>query len=401
MSRPPNLNDDLEALSLAPEAPESGKKRTALYVLLIVLLLVVAAGALIFGLGALRSGPPRVHLAEAAPKTRWAAAVVLIATGHVEPAKRVFATSPIPGRVKQVLVHAGQSVSADDVVAELDPAVFEAGLAEQKAALMAAKAKLKAARRKLSQEQARAKKEKLPANDPAAVEREQAISLAQAQLGAALTEQKAVEARIVSLKLGLENTQVKAPMSGLVAKVVTSEGQGTSEGALQVAEIVDTSTLLVEADVAEAKLGMLRVGMPADVTLDAFPNRHFDAAIAEIKPEVDKETSTAVVRLKLKDPSSDVLLNMAARVSFLSKAIDAATRNAAAQLTVPADAVVDRAGKKVVFVYRGGAVVETPVVTGEKLGADVEVTGGLNAQDRIVVSPPDRLASGDNVEVER
>jgi RND family efflux transporter MFP subunit len=386
------LNDDLRALSLEPESPELGKKRSQRNIAVVLGAAAAAVLVLVVILSSVRSAPARVHLAEATPKNKWAQSVALIATGHVEPERRMFVASQIGGRVKKILVTAGQPVAQNDVVAELDPAFLEAAILENKASLASAKAKVRAARRKAAQEKVRAKK---------ANEGETGVATAIANAQAATAEQRAIEAKMASLKLGLQNTKVRAPMAGRIAKISAHEGQSLAEGTLQIAEIVDTTGFFVDADVSETKLGQLRVGMPADVILDAFANRHFDASVLRVDPEVDKVTSTANVRLRLKNPSSEVLVNMAARVSFLNKDIALSERTGDAKLAVPAECVTERAGKKVVFSYLGGTVQETEVLIGEASGPDIEIVSGLKAQDRVVFSPPPSLSSGDKVEVER
>lgn len=381
-----DLHDDLSALALPNEPPEKKKRPTLL--LVVIAAVVVSLGALVVIYLQIAKRPIPVTLAEATLKSRWAQDIVLIATGHIEPRARASAAALAPGRVKKILVEQGSLVAKGDVVAELDPVSLEASMKEARASLNAAKAKVKAARRRLAVE-----KKKKNDDDTAGV------GAAASALSAANAEVKANEARIDSAKIALQHAKITAPMAGTVWKIHASVGQSLSEDKLQVLDLVDLSTLYVDADVSESKLGVARVDMPADVVIDAFPTRHLEANVAELRPEVNKETSTGVVRLRLASREPDVLVNMAARVSFLKRPVPMAQRRALPQVSVPMSAVVERDGVSVVFVYAESGVAKLPVVKGETFGSEVEITSGLKPGERVVVSPPDALEDGRAVEL--
>jgi HlyD family secretion protein len=383
-----DLHDDLSALALPNEPPEKKKRPTLL--LIVIAAVVVSLGALVMIYLQIAKRPVPVKLAEASLKSRWAQDIVLIATGHIEPRARASAAALAPGRVKKILVEQGALVAKGDVVAELDPVSLEASLKEARASLNAAKAKVKAARRRLAVEK---KKKKEKEDDSASV------GAAASALSAANAEVKANEARIDSAKIALQHAKITAPMAGTVWKIHASVGQSLSEDKLQVLDLVDLSTLYVDADVSESKLGVARVDMPADVVLDAFPTRHIEANVAELRPEVNKETSTGVVRLRLASREPDVLVNMAARVSFLKRAVPMEQRRAPPQVSVPVSAVVERDGTSVVFAYAENGVAKLAVVKGETFGSEVEIKSGLKPGDRVVLSPPETLEDGRVVEL--
>lgn len=376
-----------------PKGEPPKRKRPPL-IFLVLAAAAVAALVLVIIVGQLASGPPAVRLAEATVKTSWADAVVLIATGHVEPEKKLMAAALSPGRIKALHVEAGKTVTVGQVIAELDPAVMEANVAEAKAASTAAKAKVKAAKRKLSLERARAKKDKASGGEG----QRGAVSAAAAAVAAANAEVSAAEARMKSAKLGLQNTKVTAPMTGTVYKVHAAVG-GPVPDNLAIAELADMSKIYVDADVAEGKLGVTQAGMAADVTLDAFAGRRFDAVVVRVVPEIDKNTGTGTVRLHLPQPSPEVLLNMAARVSFLRQPIDLKTRSEPAKTVVPKAAVTTRDGAPTLFVFRQGVVSAVAVSQGIELGSDIAISAGAKPGDRVVLDPPADLKDGERVEL--
>lgn len=378
-----DLNDDLSALSLKDE-PQPKKKRPLL-LFLVLGFAVLALVALAFIYLQISHRPIAVRLAEATLKTRWAPDVVLIATGHVEPKARASAAALSPGRVKSIEVAQSQLVEAEDIVATMDKAVMEAQLKEAKAALVSAKASLGAARRQV----ALAKKQR----------NQDELSAALAAAAAGTAAIRAAEARIAAARTAVQHTQVKAPIGGVIWKLHVTVGQSLAEGSLKVADIADMSTLYVDADVSESKLGVTSEGMAADIVLDAFPSRHYDAKVVELRPEVNKETATGVVRVELIGGGTDVLLNMAGRVSFLRRAVPLAERNAPAKVMVPAAAVTERDGVPCVFAFASGVAAMLKVQKGEAVGSDVEILGGLRAGERVVLSPPSDLEEGRALEL--
>lgn len=354
--------------------------------------LALVGGGGLFVWKSLRQGQRIVQLAEASLESRFASDVVLIATGHVEPAGRATVSALGPGRVAKIFVQEGQQVHEGDVIAQLDTALMESEVKEARLSMKAGQAKLHAALRSANEVRRR---DKTQGNGAAASE----IAAALAQARVARAEMRATTAKMERNKLALTQFKVLATLSGRIWKLHVDAGQNLNESSLVVADIVDTSSLFVHADVAEAKLGEVKIGMPADLTLDAFPDRHFNGAVETIRPEIDREASTGVVRLRFLDPAPEVLPQMGARVAFLKKPIDPAVRSQGPRLVVPANAVVTRSGKSVVFVYASGSVSEVGVNAGDKQGADVEITDGLRAGMKVVRDPPAGLASGDAVDL--
>src|SRR6185503_20003808 len=99
-------------------------------------------------------------------------------------------------------------------------------------------------------------------------------------------------------------------------------GTDIGGGRDKVIELADFSTLMVETDVPEARLHMVEVGSPCEIALEAFPTRRYRGEAVEISPRVNRDKATVEVKVKFVDPAADVLPDMAARVSLLTKALD-------------------------------------------------------------------------------
>jgi multidrug efflux pump subunit AcrA (membrane-fusion protein) len=104
-----------------------------------------------------------------------------------------------------------------------------------------------------------------------------------------------------------------------------------------------------------------------------------------------------MVKVRFADRDPRVLPEMSARVAFLERPV--AKNEEAPKTAVNPAALVERDGKKFVFVVKEDAVVLTPVVIGERMGDMVEVREGVKPGDKVVVSPPAKLKNGTRVTV--
>jgi RND family efflux transporter MFP subunit len=193
--------------------------------------------------------------------------------------------------------------------------------------------------------------------------------------------------------------KIYSPIDG---RVVSKPPQmGELVGALTLTpltiEIADMSTLMVETDVPESRLEQVKSKAPCEIVLDAYPDKRFRGEVYEVSPKVNRQKATVQVKVRFIDATDDVLPEMAARVSFLTQALDAAAIKQAPKLVVPAAAVVDRAGMKAVFVVDGDKVRLVPITVGAPFGGGLEVTAGPNAGTRVVKNPPAELGDGQKI----
>jgi hypothetical protein len=118
---------------------------------------------------------------------------------------------------------------------------------------------------------------------------------------------------------------------------------------------------------------------------------------AEITPQVNRSKATVIVRVGFVDEKEGVLPDMAARVSFLSQALDAKAMKEPPKIVVPSSALAERGGGKVVFVVEEDVVRMTPVKLGPSFGRGYELVEGPRAGTRLVASPPETLADGQRI----
>jgi Cu(I)/Ag(I) efflux system membrane fusion protein len=167
-----------------------------------------------------------------------------------------------------------------------------------------------------------------------------------------------------------------SPASGVLTKKDVVPGMRVSAGDMPF-EIVDLSRVWVLADAYETDLGAVKVGMPASLTLKAFPNRTFQGRVAFIDPILDPKTRTAKVRVEVPNPSGEIRPEMFGEVVLRG--------TARTGLRIPADAVIHSGTQTVVFVaLPNGKFQPREVRLGASDGQHVEVLSGVEAGDGVV-----------------
>ncbi len=170
---------------------------------------------------------------------------------------------------------------------------------------------------------------------------------------------------------------IHSPISGVVTKKDVVEGMKLDAGAMPY-EIVDLSLVWVLADVYESELRYVKVGMPAKLTLNAYPNKQFSGKVVFIAPLFESSTRTVKVRLVFSNPTGELRPEM-----FGEVLLEGSPREV---LRIPTDAVIDSGTKKVVFVALGeGKFQPREVQLGESDRTFVEVVSGVEESEKVVV----------------
>ena len=202
-------------------------------------------------------------------------------------------------------------------------------------------------------------------------------------------------------QIGVEQTLIRAPFDGVVltksaniGDVVTPFSSALdAKGA--VVTMADMGTLEVEADVSESNLAKVKLEQPCEIQLDALPDLRLRGLVQRIVPTVDRAKATVLVKIKFIDHNPQVLPEMSAKIAFLEKEMRAEQRTP--RTVLHPDAIVQRNGKRVVFVMKEGKALATAIETGEKIGDMVEILQGPRAGDKVILRPPVNLDNGDNV----
>jgi RND family efflux transporter MFP subunit len=367
---------------------------------------------------------------------------VLTASGYVVARRRAVVSAKIQGRLADLRVEEGARVNEGEVFARLESADFEAAVTRARAQLQQADAQLAASKalissadagytratadraesiRQLEVAERLAREEILPVDQleaarsrvkvaDAAVEQARAEQQrARADLQRAHAERARAVADISYNEALLQNTQIRAPFTGTVVRKMAEVGESvapippgvnisTASGAI--VALADLDTLEVEVDVAEANVAKLLPDQPAEVVVEAFPERKYKGVLRQVIPTADRTRATVMVKVTILDKDAQLKPEMSAKVTFVEPAHAAQTTTEERVVVVPAAAVVTREGIAQVFAVVDGVVQAKPVTVGPKSADGVVVKEGLDGTEVLVSTPPATLKPGDRVKVE-
>jgi RND family efflux transporter MFP subunit len=373
---------DLAALRIEREpAGSSGPKGW----LLLGAVLVVAAGAAAYFLSGRSLRPKAVETVTASIVTEGQATTLLTATGYVEAERKADLSPKITSRITELRVTEGSRVARGEIIARLDDTDLNAQLAEADANWINAKAEL-------------ARQESLFREGVGP----------RSALDAAVATERATRARVDYIKALIDYTVIRAPFAGVitakrafVGEAVSPFGSSPSGGGSggAIVTLVEFSSLYVGADVNEANLAKLGSRQPAEITLDAVPDKTYHGYLRQVVPAADRQKATVRVKVAFLDADDKILPDLSARVAFTSEATKG--NSGRRRVLVPKPALASREGASGVFrVVEGRARFERVEVGGDVQG-QVEVTKGLQGGERLIVVPPGAtLRDGERVRVE-
>ena len=412
------LKEKLTSLRIEKGAGPAAPRRFRQWPLWI-LAMVVVAGAL-FALSGKFRGPVEVTTTTPTvitPEQLAAGQTILTASGYLVPRRRAIVSSKIQGRLSELRVEEGSRVAEGEVIARLESRDFEALVARARAGIQRTEAAIQRASADLAEfERQLRKATQLVAEGIAAVDDQEAaasrVAIARAALDQARAELAVSQGDRALAEANLSNTIIRAPFAGTVVRKMAEVGESvapippgvnisTASGA--VVALADLDTLEAEVDVGEANVAKLTVEQPAQVAVEAFPDRKYRGVLRQIIPSADRTRATVLVRVTLVDKDRDLKPEMSARADFLSRRVEGAPPPTKPEILVPADALV-RAGDAVsIFVVdeAGGRRTLRPVAvtTGETRTAGVVVTAGLAGGETIVLRPAATLKPGQAVAV--
>jgi RND family efflux transporter MFP subunit len=335
--------------------------------------------------------------------------VTVTATGYVIPQVTSKVGSKLPGRIAKVNIKEGDTVKEGDVIAQLEDADQKSQVVAATSRVGAAQARIATARANLAEVSQQVERERAlvasgavgKANLDNLVARENAL---REIVRAAEAEAHVAQADVGTVGVGLKDRIIIAPISGRVVSKPATVGEfvGGIGNVGLVAEIVDFNSLMVEADVPEPRLHLVKMGAPCEIILDAYPNKRFRCEASQLGQRVNRSKATVMVKVKFLPSSPDemdgVLPDMSARVSFLSKAISDSAKDEKPKKVVSTDAVVERNGSTVVFAINDGKLHSIPVKVGGQVGANaVELLDGPPQGTKVVVKPSANATDGQRI----
>jgi RND family efflux transporter MFP subunit len=206
---------------------------------------------------------------------------------------------------------------------------------------------------------------------------------------------QADQANVARLQNLQDFKHIDAPYDGVVTQRNLNIGALVDAGASgsNLFVIADTSKLRVYVDVPETYAASIHTGMSADVTLNTYGAKPIVGAVARTADSLDPTTRTLRTEIDVDNGDRLLVPGVYANVKL---ALSTATHN----YIVPANTLLFRSeGLRVALVDGQQHVHLQPVTIGRDFGSTVEITEGLNDNDRIVLSPPDSLYEGQQVHI--
>jgi len=313
--------------------------------------------------------------------------------GTINACRRARLAPSTGGQIAKLHVHKGDRVEAGQILIELWNQDLRAqlDLAERDAAAAADRAAQACATAKVARAQAERWRSMLAQKLVAEDDAQRVLGEADAQdaaCRAASQEVKVSAARIDAARAMLERTRVRAPFVGTVAEINGELGEFVTPSPVGVAtppsvDLIDNSCLYITAPIDEVDAPQIRAGMPARISLDAFPGKHYDGHVRRVAPyvlDVEKQARTVEIEAEIdtREGREALLPGYSADVEIVLAVRDDVLR-------IPTPALIE--GKQVLVINpKSGKAVKRDIRTGIGNWDYTEVLDGLKAGDQIITS---------------
>src|SRR6184192_605786 len=250
---------------------------------------------------------------QTATVTRGPITQAVTATGTLNPVVNVQVGSQVSGNIAKLFADFNSKVKAGDVVAQIDPVLFQATVTQAEGDLANAQAGLELAKVNATRIQELFSKKNSAQAD---------VDQAMANLHQAEANAKIKQGALDKAKADLDHCRITSPVDGVVISRSVDVGQ-TVAASLQAPVIFqianDLTKMQIDANVAEADVGVLEVGQDVDFTVDAFPMRTFHGKVVQVRnaPITVQNVVTYDTVIGVSNPDLKLKPGMTANVSII------------------------------------------------------------------------------------
>ena len=337
--------------------------------------------------------------------TRGPITQVVTATGTLNPVVNVQVGSQVSGNIQKLFVDYNSQVKAGQLIAQIDPALFQATVTQAEGDLASAQAALELARINESRTQALVAKQNSAQSE---------LDQATAALHQAEANVKIKQGALDKAKADLDHCAITSPIDGVVISRSVDVGQ-TVAASLQAPVIFtianDLTKMQIDANVAEADVGVVAADQTVDFTVDAFPNRTFHGKVVQVRnaPITVQNVVTYDTVIGVSNPELKLKPGMTANVSIIIANRDNVLKISNAALRYrpaegrPAETSASPRGlhagngsdkrapgqrqvERTVYVLTRGEPKPVQIKTGISDGVFTEVSDGLKEGDRVVTA---------------
>ena len=312
--------------------------------------------------------------------------------GTIEACRRSGISPRMGGQIDRLPVKDGDIVEKDQILMEFwnEDLVAQVKLASSEVQATQAKWKQACILADLAEREAKRQRKLRDRNlaSEEAIDSAESEALAQsAACNAALSALEVSKAQLEVAEAALDQTRLRAPFSGVAAEVNGELGEFVTPSPVGIptppaVDLMDISCLYVSAPIDEVDAPGIRIGMPATISLDAFPGLTFAGRVRRVAPyvlDLEKQARTVDVEVEFTDPEDcDCML------PGYSADIEVILDQHEDGLRIPTQAVSE--GQRVFVVNDDDYLEERNIEVGLHNWAWTEVTGGLQAGERLVTS---------------
>jgi membrane fusion protein (multidrug efflux system) len=304
-------------------------------------------------------------------------------SGSLTAQRSAIVKAKVAAELLSLKVREGDRVKAEQLIGKLDPQEFDTRLQQARQQAASAKAQWQIAKQNLDNNQALVQQGFISRN---------ALDTSVSNADAARATYEATQSAVDLARKALKDAAVRAPLSGLVSQRFAQAGERVGVDG-RIVEIVDLSSLELQAPLSPQELMQVRIGTPATLKLDGL-DEPVAARIARINPSASADTRAVMVYLSL-TPHPALRQGLFAQGKIMLEQRQA--------LVIPASAVTRESGSDQVLRVEGGKVVKVKVSLGAHAaqGADgqslVEVLQGLQAGDVVLGNAAGTVREGQAV----
>ena len=367
-------------------------------------LLVIIIGLIVFAFVLRQCRQSGAANYQTATVTHGPLTQAVTATGTLNPVVNVQVGSQVSGNIAKLFADFNSQVKAGDVVAQIDPALFQATVTQTEGDLASAQAALELAKLNATRTQQLFTQKNSSQQD---------LDQAMANLHQAEANVKIKQGALDKAKADLDHCTITSPIDGVVISRSVDVGQ-TVAASLQAPIIFmianDLTKMQIDSNVAEADVGVVTIDQNVDFTVDAFPTHTFHGKVTQVRnaPITVQNVVTYDTVIGVSNPDLKLKPGMTANVSILIAHRDNVLQIKNAVLRYrPADATPTearstsafspsgarssggrerRSGERTVYVLSGGRPKPTQIKTGISDGISTEVLEGLKEGDRVVTA---------------
>lgn len=305
---------------------------------------------------------------------------VLPMSGALRALNQVSVKAKVAGEVKEVLVRAGEAVSAGQVLVRIDASEYQFKVDQAKGALVASRGQLDIA--------TKARDNNLALLDKGFISRN-AFDNAASQFDIAKANVDSARGALDVAQKALNDSTVKAPISGMISSRTIEPGEKVSIDN-KLLEVVDLRQMELEAPVPTADILKVKLGQEVLVTVEGLPQA-VAGKVVRINPATQSGSRSIMVYVRIDNPQGLLRAGMFADASLTLDRRDAV-------MTVPQTAIQNDGDKSYVYAIEDGKLMRRDITLGlrgvDSKGNAVEVSAGLQSGARIVKANLGSMNSG-------